>query len=84
MRLHERGLVYRGSYLVNWSPSMQTAVSDLEARISAWDSKWRPPRWTTVLWVLLLLSSIRWQHAGGCRPLVLHPGRVMLHAVIVC
>ena len=30
MRLHERGLVYRGSYLVNWSPSMQTAVSDLE------------------------------------------------------
>ncbi|KAK9845737.1 hypothetical protein WJX81_000915 [Elliptochloris bilobata] len=30
VRLHERGLVYRGSYLVNWSPAMQTAVSDLE------------------------------------------------------
>ncbi len=28
--LHERGLVYRGEYLVNWSPSLQTAVSDLE------------------------------------------------------
>ncbi len=32
MRLHDKGLVYRGSYLVNWSPAMQTAVSDLEAR----------------------------------------------------
>lgn len=30
VRLHERGLVYRGEYLVNWSPSLQTAVSDLE------------------------------------------------------
>lgn len=28
--LHERGLVYRGEYMVNWSPSLQTAVSDLE------------------------------------------------------
>ena len=33
VRLHDRGLVYRGSYLVNWSPRMQTAVSDLEARL---------------------------------------------------
>lgn len=32
MRLHEKGLVYRGSYLVNWSPNLQTAVSDLEVR----------------------------------------------------
>ncbi len=30
MRLHEKGLVYRGSYMVNWSPNLQTAVSDLE------------------------------------------------------
>ena len=28
--LHERGLVYRGEYMVNWSPSLGTAVSDLE------------------------------------------------------
>ena len=28
--LYERGLVYRGEYLVNWSPALQTAVSDLE------------------------------------------------------
>eukprot|EP00180_Rhodochaete_pulchella_P002608 Plantae.Rhodophyta-Rhodochaete_pulchella.ctg4010.p1 GENE.Plantae.Rhodophyta-Rhodochaete_pulchella.ctg4010~~Plantae.Rhodophyta-Rhodochaete_pulchella.ctg4010.p1 ORF type:complete len:861 (+),score=137.05 Plantae.Rhodophyta-Rhodochaete_pulchella.ctg4010:40-2622(+) len=30
VRLHEKGLVYRGEYMVNWSPSLQTAVSDLE------------------------------------------------------
>lgn len=28
--LWEQGLVYRGSRLVNWSPGLQTAVSDLE------------------------------------------------------
>ncbi|KAJ4826696.1 hypothetical protein Tsubulata_023383 [Turnera subulata] len=30
VRLHEKGLIYKGSYLVNWSPNLQTAVSDLE------------------------------------------------------
>lgn len=30
MRLHDKGLIYRGSYMVNWSPHLQTAVSDLE------------------------------------------------------
>jgi len=29
-RLHEKGLIYRGYRLVNWSPHLQTAVSDLE------------------------------------------------------
>ena len=28
--LHEQGLIYRGPRLVNWSPGLQTAVSDLE------------------------------------------------------
>eukprot|EP01041_Mallomonas_annulata_P007309 gene7309-14902_t len=30
VRLHEKGLVYKGNYMVNWSPNLQTAVSDLE------------------------------------------------------
>ncbi|WCJ25225.1 Valine--tRNA ligase [Euphorbia peplus] len=34
IRLHEKGLIYRGSYLVNWSPNLQTAVSDLEVEYS--------------------------------------------------
>ena len=28
--LYEQGLIYRGSYIVNWDPIQQTAVSDLE------------------------------------------------------
>jgi len=30
VRLYEQGLIYRGSYIVNWDPVLQTAVSDLE------------------------------------------------------
>lgn len=31
VRLHDKGLIYRGTYMVNWSPSLQTAVSDIGA-----------------------------------------------------
>lgn len=30
VRLHEEGLIYRGERLVNWDPSLLTAISDLE------------------------------------------------------
>src|SRR6202012_2494453 len=28
--LYEKGLIYRGEYMVNWGPHCQTAISDLE------------------------------------------------------
>ncbi|PJF20862.1 MAG: valine--tRNA ligase, partial [Phototrophicales bacterium] len=34
IRLWEQGLIYRGPRLVNWSPGLQTAVSDLEVERS--------------------------------------------------
>ena len=34
VRLWEQGLIYRGPRLVNWSPGLQTAVSDLEVESS--------------------------------------------------
>jgi len=34
VRLHDKGLVYRGEYMVNWAPQLQTAVSDLEVEYS--------------------------------------------------
>ena len=37
VRLYEQGLIYRGAYIVNWDPQLQTAVSDLEV-----DSEERP------------------------------------------
>ena len=30
VRLYERGLIYRGTYMVNWCPRCHTALSDLE------------------------------------------------------
>jgi valyl-tRNA synthetase len=30
VRLHERGLIYRDNYMVNWDPGLRTAISDLE------------------------------------------------------
>ena len=34
VRLYEQGLIYRGPRLVNWSPNLRTAVSDLEVEHS--------------------------------------------------
>ncbi len=30
VRLHEKGLIYRGKYIVNWCPRCRTALSDIE------------------------------------------------------
>jgi valyl-tRNA synthetase len=33
VRLHAEGLIYRGEYIVNWSPGLDTAISDLEVEM---------------------------------------------------
>ncbi|MBO0723328.1 MAG: valine--tRNA ligase, partial [Blastocatellia bacterium] len=35
VRLYDEGLIYRGEYMVNWSPALQTAISDLEVEMKA-------------------------------------------------
>ena len=30
VRLYEKGLIYRGEYMINWCPGCRTAISDLE------------------------------------------------------
>jgi len=37
VRLYRMGLIYRGEYLINWSPGLQTAVSDLEVEYTEED-----------------------------------------------
>lgn len=39
VRLYEKGLIYRGPRLINWSPGLKTAVSDLEVEYSEEDAK---------------------------------------------
>ena len=34
VRLYDKGLIYRGTRLVNWSPGLRTAVSDIEVEYS--------------------------------------------------
>ena len=34
IRLYEKGLIYQGPRMINWSPGLQTAVSDLEVEYS--------------------------------------------------
>jgi valyl-tRNA synthetase len=41
VRLHAEGLIYRGEYIVNWSPGLDTAISDLEVEMrSVEDRLW--------------------------------------------
>ncbi|MBX3276929.1 MAG: valine--tRNA ligase [Acidobacteria bacterium] len=35
VRLYNEGLIYRGEYLINWSPGLQTAISDLEVEMKS-------------------------------------------------
>ncbi|MEK7328076.1 MAG: class I tRNA ligase family protein, partial [Chloroflexota bacterium] len=37
--LYKKGLIYRGTYLVNWSPGLKTAVSDVEVEYSEEEGK---------------------------------------------
>ncbi|MCJ7717797.1 MAG: valine--tRNA ligase, partial [Anaerolineales bacterium] len=39
VNLYEKGLIYRGPRLINWSPTLQTAVSDLEVEHTEEDGK---------------------------------------------
>jgi valyl-tRNA synthetase len=39
VRLYEKGLIYRGPRLINWSPGLKTAVSDLEVEYSEEDAR---------------------------------------------
>ena len=39
VRLYEKGLIYRGDYIVNWCPTDQTAISDEEVQYEERESK---------------------------------------------
>src|SRR5262245_50719071 len=39
VRLYDEGLIYRGEYMINWSPGLQTAISDLEVEMKSVNGK---------------------------------------------
>lgn len=69
-RLHEKGLVYRGEYMVNWAPLLQTAVSDLEVDYSDEEGKLYFFKYMVedsdgTFWRVVLSFKIRMSHAHG-------------------
>ncbi|HMQ33481.1 MAG TPA: valine--tRNA ligase [Chloroflexaceae bacterium] len=78
-RLYDDGLIYRGMYLVNWSPRLQTAVSDLEVEyeqrnVSIWyvrypvvSEGWSGPQaeWGTGAWAK---GATEWITVATTRP----------------
>ena len=56
VRLYEKGLIYRGEYMVNWCPHCRTALSDLEVdRPESLSSLWhiRYPVISTDRWLVV-------------------------------
>jgi len=39
LKLYEKGLIYRGSYIINWCPKCQTTISDIEVEHSDKEGK---------------------------------------------
>jgi valyl-tRNA synthetase len=82
VRLYEKGLIYRGQYMVNWCPRCQTALSDLEVEheetqgnlwhivypVIGSDLKlWSRPRGRKPCWAIPRSPSIRRSARGGLR-----------------
>ena len=64
VRLYEKGLIYRGPRLINWSPGLKTAVSDLEVEYSEEEA--------TLYYFKYMLSEGRSRPASKQR---IYPGR---------
>ncbi len=71
VRLYEKGLIYRGPRLINWSPGLKTAVSDLEVEYSEEPGKlyyfkyMLKPETLTPLRLLPFSEKMRGEKEGG-------------------
>lgn len=57
VQLYEKGLIYRGTYMVNWCPRCETAISDLEVI--------HQEEATKLWYVRYPLADSRWPMPGG-------------------
>ncbi|HMN82641.1 MAG TPA: valine--tRNA ligase [Burkholderiaceae bacterium] len=83
VRLYEQGLIYRGKRLVNWDPTLQTAVSDLEVESEEEDGK---------LWEIrypladgsgsLVVATTRPETMLGDTAVAVHPGDERYRALV--
>jgi valyl-tRNA synthetase len=73
VRLHEKGLVYRGEYMVNWCPRCATALSDLEVAHKDHDGKLWHIRYATPDGGHLTVATTRPETMLGDTAVAVHP-----------
>ncbi|NLG52065.1 MAG: valine--tRNA ligase [Chloroflexi bacterium] len=74
VRLYERGLIYRGAYLVNWCPRCGTAISDLEVEHEEQDtSLWFVRYWTEDRQRYITVATTRPETILGDTAVAVHP-----------
>lgn len=74
VRLYERGLIYRGEYLVNWCPRCATAISDLEVEHEEEDSfLWYVRYWTEARDRFITVATTRPETILGDTAVAVHP-----------
>ncbi|HUW98282.1 MAG TPA: valine--tRNA ligase [Acidiferrobacter sp.] len=73
VRLYERGLIYRGKRLVNWDPSLETAVSDLEVTAEEEDGFLWHIRYPLANGEGLVVATTRPETLLGDEAIAVHP-----------
>ncbi len=81
VRLHEKGLIYRGKRLVNWDPVLHTALSDLEVLSSEERGKLWHLRYPVDGGGELVVATTRPETMLGDTAVAVHPERRALPAL---
>ncbi|MHB1357443.1 MAG: valine--tRNA ligase [Anaerolineae bacterium] len=74
VHLYDRGLIYRGAYLVNWCPRCTTAISDLEVEFEDEASHlWYVRYWTVDKSASITVATTRPETILGDTAVAVHP-----------
>ncbi|NLV73463.1 MAG: valine--tRNA ligase [Chloroflexi bacterium] len=74
VRLYDKGLIYRGAYLVNWCPRCTTAISDLEVEYEDEASNlWYVRYWTADRSSSITVATTRPETILGDTAVAVHP-----------
>ncbi len=72
--LYERGLIYRGQYLINWCPRCATAISDLEVEHEDTEGKlWYVRYWSEDRTRSIVVATTRPETILGDTAVAVHP-----------
>ena len=75
VRLHEKGLIYRGDYMVNWCPRCRTGLSDLEVeREETLGNLWHIVYPVNDSAIKLVVVTTRPETMLGDTAVAIHPG----------